>query len=154
MKLIKKRSFPGFVKILLDFLFLATIVFLIFSPKISKIFIEARFFSAKPYLYKTILGIIIFSDIAIIFVLYELRKIFKTITASTPFIEANVASLFRMGIASFLLAAFFIMKAFILQSLLTYVVIFVLIIAGCFSWVLSEVFKEALRVKEENDLTI
>lgn len=154
MNFIGTRTFSKFVKIILDLFFVATIGFLVFSPKFATLFLQVRFMKETNYAVTTISSIFIFSSLAVLFVLHELRRIFKSINSSTPFTEANVKSLFRMGVASFLLALFFIFKSFVLQSLLTYVVILILIIAGCFSWVLSEVFRDALRVKEENDLTI
>lgn len=154
MSLIGKKSFGSFVKIILDILFYLVMVSLVMSPKVTKIYLDLRLFGTGEYLYSTVLSVTLLSGGVVLYVLYHLRKIFKSINDHNPFCESNVKSLFRMGTASFLLATFFIVKLAILQSLLTYILIFVLIIAGCFSWVLSEVFAEALRVKEENDLTI
>lgn len=154
MKFIKIKSFTGFVKVILDVLFIAGIGFLLASPVLANKSVDIFRSRATEYLVRNILIILVCSDIVILYVLYELRKIFKTIIGNTPFVETNVRSLFRMGLASFALAVFFVFKLFVLKSFLTYLVILVLIIAGCFSWTLSELFKEAMRVKDENDLTI
>jgi len=154
MSLIGEKSFASFVKVLLDVLFYLVSGSLLFAPRITRVYLDLRLFGTGDYLYSTVLMVTILSGVIVAYVLHHLRKIFKSINHHEPFCESNVKSFFRMGTASFVLAIFFIVKLAILQSLLTYVVIFVLIIAGCFSWVLSEVFAEAVRVKEENDLTI
>lgn len=151
---INHQKFAGFVKVILDILFFLGIIFLITSPILANKSTDIFRSRTTEYLVRNILIILILSDITIIYVLYELRKIFKSIKKGTPFIEDNINSLFRMGVASFLLAVFFVFKLFVLKSLLTYLVILVLIVAGCFSWTLSALFNEAKRVKEENDLTI
>ena len=150
----KYNTFAGYVKLLLDILFFLGIGCLIASPLLINDAIYIYTSKATEYLVKNIFMLLVLSDIAIIYVLYELRKIFHSIKEGTPFIDSNVKGLFRMGIASISLSFVFIYKLFVFKSFLTYFVILVLIIAGCFSFTLSELFKEAMRVKEENDLTI
>ena len=59
-----------------------------------------------------------------------------------------------MGKAAFIIAAAFIVKVFAVPTPATFVIILTFFIAGLFSHVLSLVFAEAVRYKEENDLTI
>lgn len=154
MKTMKYNTFAGYVKLLLDILFFLGIGCLIVSPLLINNGIYIYTSKATEYLIRNIFTLLVLSDIVIIYVLYELRKIFYSIKVGTPFIESNVKGLLRMGIASILLSFVFVYKLFVFKSFLTYFVILVLIIAGCFSFTLSELFKEAMRVKEENDLTI
>ena len=150
-KLNPKITFVQFVKFILDFLFVIGILFLLAMPLIiiSPLNIY-RYYDQRYLMYL----VWILTDIAILYVLYELRRIYHSITKETPFTDDNVKSLHRMGIASFALALVFFVKLFIFKTFLTYIMLLVLIIAGCFSWTLSALFKEATRVKEENDLTI
>ena len=144
-------SFPQFVKFILDFLFAIGIVFLIVMP----LLINSPMNIYRNYSQRYLMYFIwILTDLAILYVLYELRRIYHSITTGTPFTYGNAKSLYRMGIASFVLALVFFVKLFIFKTFLTYIMLLVLIIAGCFSWTLSALFKEAARVKEENDLTI
>lgn len=151
---IKYNKLAGIVKILLDLLFIIGIMALVALPIFRNANIDLYRSTATEYLIKNIFWVLFFTDLAIVYVLYELRKIFKTVKAGQPFVEANVKSLFRMGVASFLCSLVFIIKLFVFKTILTYAMILVLIIAGCFSWTLSALFNEAKRVKEENDLTI
>lgn len=149
-----RTNFTKFVKLLLDVFFIATIAFVLILPKIIPILTDLKFINIPTNQNNIFMFILFCSDITICFVLYELRKIFKSIINSDPFNQGNVNSLFRMGAASFLLAIFFVFKILIINTILTYIVILILIVGGCFSFVLSELFREALRVKIENDLTI
>ncbi|MCH4890705.1 DUF2975 domain-containing protein [Acidaminobacter sp. JC074] len=146
-----KLSFPQFVKFILDFLFVIGIVFLVALPFIVNSSLNIyRYYQQRHLMYL----MWVLTDLAILYVLYELRRIYHSIANETPFTNDNVKSLYRMGIASFALALVFFVKLFIFKTFLTYIMLLVLVIAGCFSWTLSALFKEATRVKEENDLTI
>ena len=66
----------------------------------------------------------------------------------------NVKSLEMMGITSAVIVLLFFIKCFFLPTPATFIVVLTFFIAGLFSEVLSFVFREAIRYKEENDLTI
>lgn len=150
-----KRNTPSLAKTfkwLLDILLIIGILFLIGFPLILNS--HLNIYKYYPSVEKQMYIILILTDLAIIFVIHELRKIYKTIIQETPFILKNVKSLYRMGIASFSLALVFFIKLFIFKTFLTYMMLLILIIAGCFSFTLSGLFQKAYEVKEENDLTI
>ena len=86
--------------------------------------------------------------------LWELRKIFKTVLAEDCFVRENVVSLQKMGNWSFFIALMSMVRSIVYMTIAMGVVILVFIIAGLFSKVLAYVFEEAVRFKEENDLTI
>lgn len=81
-------------------------------------------------------------------------KIFKTLNGENPFVLENVKNLNIMGVFSFLIALFYGFKMFVFNSFLTIIVVIVFTIAGFFSIILGEVFKEAVEAKKENDFTI
>ena len=76
------------------------------------------------------------------------------IFAILGFVPENVASLRRMGDLSFFIAAMSAVRCVVYLTIAMLVIILVFIIAGMFSKVLAMVFEEAVRYKEENDLTI
>lgn len=84
----------------------------------------------------------------------ELRKIFRTVLAEDCFVMENVVSLQKMGNWSFFIAGMSVVRSIVYMTVAMAVVIVVFIIAGLFSKVLAMVFEEAVRYKEENDLTI
>ncbi len=154
MKLSRGNTFTKLVKIMLDIFFIGTICFLFLLPQVVEYFLGKDLILTPTISSTAFLIRLLAIDFVVMYVLYELRKIFKSISSSSPFTESNVKSLFRMGLASLLLALFYIIMFFIIKSLFSFVVILTLIVGGSFSIVLSEVFREALRVKNENDLTI
>lgn len=66
----------------------------------------------------------------------------------------NVKSLNRIALSSFLISAAYVVKVVFFNSFLTIILAMVFVIAGFFSIILAEVFRQAVIVKEENDLTI
>lgn len=86
--------------------------------------------------------------------LWELRKIFRTVLAENCFVQENVTSLRKMGNWSFFIVLMSVVRSIVYMTIAMAVVILVFLIAGLFSRVLSFVFAEAVRYKEENDLTV
>ena len=84
----------------------------------------------------------------------ELRKIFATVLKENCFVTENVVSLRKMGKWSFFIALMSIVRSIVYLTVAMLVVILVFVIAGLFSMVLAGVFEEAIRYKEENDLTV
>lgn len=87
-------------------------------------------------------------------IVYYLRKIFETILKGDCFVDENVIALKRMGVASFLISAVFLLRLFVAVTSGALVVILVFFIAGLFSLVLAQVFAQAVYYKQENDFTI
>ena len=84
----------------------------------------------------------------------ELRRMFATVLADDAFVMENAVSLKRMGKYSFLIAFLSILRLFVAFTPATAVIIIVFSIAGLFCFVLCLVFEQAIRYKQENDLTI
>ena len=78
----------------------------------------------------------------------------RTVEQKNCFVSENVKSLEVMGITSAVIVALFFVKCFFLPTPATFIIVLTFFIAGLFSGVLSFVFREAIRYKEENDLTI
>lgn len=92
--------------------------------------------------------------VAAIVLIRELRKIFRTVLDEDCFVMENVVSLRKMGNWSFFIAGMSMVRSIVYVTIVMGVVILVFVIAGLFSKVLAMVFEEAVRYKEENDLTI
>ena len=84
----------------------------------------------------------------------ELRRMFGTVLADDAFVMENADSLKRIGKCSFFLAFISLIRLPLAPTPATVVVIIVFSIAGLFCFVLCQVFEQAVRYKEENDLTI
>ena len=87
-------------------------------------------------------------------ILYELRKMMKTVIDDDCFVEENVKSLYRMGTYGFVVVGLKLLRCFVYFTPAAVVVAGVFAFAGLFSKVLARVFDRAVTYKQENDLTI
>ena len=149
---VKKRRLTVITKYLLDFLFFVCILTTVTLP--FSIRWVGRYLPRLAEHYWAMLVIYIILGIFATALIYELRKIFRTVLKENCFVQENVKSLRRMGNVSFLIVAMSIVRCIIYPTRAIGVVILVFIIAGLFSKVLACVFEEAVRYKEENDMTI
>ncbi len=92
--------------------------------------------------------------IAALVIIRELRRIFTTVLRADCFVADNVGSLHKMAKWSFFIVLLSVVRSIVYLTIAMLVVILVFTIAGLFSEVLASVFEEAVRYKEENDLTI
>lgn len=142
-----------FTRIILEIMFYSGLVVLITLPWSLKL-------AGKYYLegiaehYFLMLFIFAAAGVCGILIIAQLRKMMKTVVSGTCFVYDNVRSLEIMAALSLFIAVIFIGKIFVVPTPATAVIILVFFIAALFSQVLANVFSEAIRYKEENDLTI
>ena len=148
----KKLDLARATKLLLDFMFYSGIVVTVTLPFSLKFIGKYHEPIAASYEETTIIYFVL--GIAALVLIRELRKIFKTVLDEDCFVEENVRSLRKMGNWSFFIAVMSIVRSIVYVTIAMGVVILVFVIAGLFSKVLAMVFEEAVRYKEENDLTI
>ena len=87
-------------------------------------------------------------------ILFELRKMMKTVIEDNCFVEANVKSLYHMGTYAFVITGIKTLRCFVYFTPAAMVIAGVFLFAGLFSKVLARVFDRAVTYKQENDLTI
>lgn len=87
-------------------------------------------------------------------IIYELRRMIKSVIKEECFILANVTSLRHMARLSIAITITWIIKMIIHPTPASFVIIIVFFIAALFSQVLACVFAQAVAYKEENDFTI
>lgn len=104
--------------------------------------------------YWPMLIIYFLSGISGLIIVYQLRRMIRTVIEKNCFVKNNIISLKIMGKVSFLITFLQFIKVFFVTSSASFVIILTFFIAGIFSHVLGLVFEEAVRFKEENDLTI
>ena len=148
----KKMSLAGATKLILDIMFFGGILATAMLP-ISLRWIGELLPRVKEN-YISALVIYFMLGVLAVLLLNELRRIFGTVLLEDCFVNENVVSLRRMGNISFLIALLSVVRGVVYMTMAILVVILVFVIAGLFSKVLAYVFEEAVRFKEENDLTI
>lgn len=141
-----------FTKGMLDFMFYAGIAVTLTLPVSVRIYGRINSYFGQYYIHLIILfGV---SGILAELILFELRRMFRTVLENDCFVAANVKSLNRMGTYSFLIALVTAGRLFLYLTPAVMIIILVFVIAGLFSKVLSRVFDRAVAYKNENDLTI
>ena len=106
---------------------------------------------------------LIFCGVCTAVIIYQGRRILATILAGTPFCVDNAVSLRRAAVCCFLIAAAALARLiwglFWYRSaapLVTYNALFIpiFLMGGLLCLVMSALFRQAARMREENDLTI
>jgi hypothetical protein len=104
---------------------------------------------------KTI-AVLLVSGILSVYILWELRRIFRTLVnrESNPFIASNVSSLRRIAAASAAISITYVLKCLYWFTMATGIIIIIFALAALFCLVLADVFEQAVFYKQENDLTV
>jgi hypothetical protein len=153
MRIIDEKGLSGYVKKLLNLVFLGGIGILLCLPYLLNWYLDRLYYPAQRSYY-FLLFFLYFTGAFCLWIIYEMIKIFKTLNRKNPFMMDNVISLQKTAFSSFIIAAAYIVKIIFYNSFLTMVITMIFVIAGLFLTILSEVFKQAVEYKEENDLTI
>jgi hypothetical protein len=158
-----KSPLVSFLKISLDIL--------IAVAAAMYIIIIVRGITSKPD-FSTIKSIITYSLFLVgggglYAILFNLRKIVISLISSDPFVHENVKRIRNISKACFVVAAGYVLNFFINDQYLDFKLAYIdnkgihtdlefliFFFAGCFILILSEVFKRAVEVKEENDYTV
>ena len=148
----KKLYLTKGVKFLLDAMFYMGIVVTATLPFTIKWIGQYYEPWVENYQESTIIYFVL--GVAALVLIRELRKIFRTVLNEDCFVMENVVSLRKMGNWSFFIAGMSVVRSIVYVTIAMMVVVLVFVIAGLFSKVLAMVFEEAVRYKEENDLTI
>ncbi len=139
-------------KYLVDFMFAGGILVTLTLP-LSVRWI-GKYLARVEESYGEIVTIYFVLGILALAIVWELRKMFKTVLAKECFVRGNVASLKHMSYYSGLIVLMSIVRSIVHTTVAMLVIILVFVLAGLFCQVLAQIFDEAIQYKEENDLTI
>lgn len=164
MKYYGEMSLASFLKISLDIMIVIGIVIYFILSK------GMLMDKAVDMLWgRYIITYLLFSigGISVILILFKLRKVVCSLINVTPFIRDNVLSLKRISLLSFVISICYALNfvingqyknfsiAYIDSSgIHTDIEFLIFFFAGWFILILSQVFKQAVEVKEENEFTI
>ncbi|MCL2841982.1 MAG: DUF2975 domain-containing protein [Oscillospiraceae bacterium] len=149
----KKHSFVHYLtKILIDLMFYAGIVTCIVLPFLMPQALD--FFSYSQEVRWLFTVVLLAAGLCAIYILFQLKAIFKTLLVGDPFVYGNVSCLRKCGTASFLIALIFLVRMVFGVTLGAALVVAIFSLLGLFSFTLKDVFKQAVAFKEENDWTV
>jgi len=148
----KRSALIWFTKYLLDFMFFSGILICAGVPFLFRQ--AGKIYSIFQKYYTPFCIIFIFAGIFALVIIWDLRNMFRTVIHEDPFVKGNVVSLKRMGICAFSIAVIMAVRLLFVITPAALVLVVVFLVAGLFSFVLSQVFDQAVTYKQENDLTI
>lgn len=104
---------------------------------------------------------------ALVFILYSLRKILKSVIKEGPFNMGIVKSLKNIALSCFVITICYLINFFYNNQFKSFSLInigptgihtdtefLIFFFAGCFVLILAQIYKQAVEVKEENDFTV
>ncbi|RCX17477.1 DUF2975 family protein [Anaerobacterium chartisolvens] len=153
MAILGEKGLSGIVKRLLDLVFIGGIGIYAGIPIVLKWYMEF-IYSRSSESYPFLMVFLYVTGVPCLWAVYEVRKIFKTLNRMNPFMADNVKSLNHLSVTCFIIAVAYVVKIIYYPSFLTVIVAMLAVIGGLFLVVLAEVFHQAVKVKEENDLTV
>jgi len=151
MKIVGKMSLSSVIKICLQLVFVLGILIILFLPFLLKWYI----LYINPHLsYYPALILLYISGVPALVIVREFIEMFKTLKEENPFIMSNVKHLKIVSICSLIIAIEYLGGLFIITSVFAIIMVGVFIIAWLGLYILSELLKQAVKYKEENELTI
>ena len=147
-----KSAVNKVTKIVVDVFFYAGIICVICVPFLGKI-LQAQY-NYSPEDLKFMIAVLFTSGVCAVYILYNLKSMFKTLLGGNPFVRDNIKCFNRMASASVIIALIYTVKCFVIFSLATVTIICVFAIAALFCLTLKNIFEQAIEYKEENDWTV
>ena len=148
-----KNSFVHYLtKILVDVMFFGGIACCAAAPFVVPLLMNRFGYGERVMLPFTI--ILTIAGLCSLYILWQLKRIFKTLLGGNPFIFANVSCLRKCSVASFLLALTFTADLILWFTFGGMIMVVVFSLLGLFCLTLKDVFKQAITYKEENDWTV
>ncbi len=162
MKYLGEKSLSSLLKLFIDIIWYLSLI--IFIPNIIWAVQVVASVSGENILFHILFQV---AFIAFILIGYELRKIFKSLTIKEPFIMENVRRFRVIGISIIFIGIFdfiyninkygingFYILHMDAQGFSSRCGVLIFVFLGIMALVLAEIFKSAIEMKEENNLTI
>lgn len=153
MEIVSEKGISGAVKYLLDMILVVGAVCVISLPVSLKWCFENSTWTAGENYWFLLLFLVATGVLGIVMV-FELRQVFCRINEHKPFQRKNAVSFKRIALLALCISVSYIIKIIFYISFLTIIVAVAFLVFGLSGLVFSEIFRQAVEVKEENDLTI
>lgn len=98
--------------------------------------------------------ILLASGISCVYILWQLKVIFKTLLDGNPFIHANVTCLRKIAMSCLVISLIYVVKLIVMPTISTVVIVAIFVIACLLCLTLKDLFKQSIYYKDENDLTV
>lgn len=139
-------------KICIDILFYVGIVCCLLIP-FSSGWMHNYFYVANER--ASFMKAILFSSgAAVVYILWQMKVIFRTLMQGNPFIHANVSCLRKIAVACLVISLIYFVKMIFMPTISTIVIVAIFIVACLLCLTLKDLFKQSIYYKDENDLTV
>ncbi len=98
--------------------------------------------------------ILFLSGLCAEYILYNLRRMYKTLLGNNPFTAENVKSLRKCAVGCAIIALLYLIKMTFMFTPATAIIFLIFVVGTLFCLTLKDIFKQAAAIKEENELTI
>ena len=148
-----KNSFVHYLtKYLIDVMFFGGILLCIALPSIMPHLARYLGYNKSVVLPFTI--ILLLSGLCLLFILWQLKSIFKSIIIGNPFVPKNVTYLRKCSVASAAISIIYLVKCIWWFAIPSAIVVIIFALLGLFCLTLKDLFKQSVNYKEENDWTV
>ena len=136
--------------VLINILIFIGIVCILCIPLLLKVTI--------PYyngvIYYSYMAFLFISGIFTIYILYNIRRMYKTLFLGNPFVKENIKYLNNISISCMFITLIYFIKCFVVLTFATIIIVIVFAVGSPFCLTLKDIFKQAIYYKEENDWTV
>jgi hypothetical protein len=148
----KKSIVHYMTKMCVDILFYVGLVCCLLIPFANAYL--CNYFNITNDMAKFMIVTLLLSGISSVYILWQLKIIFKTLLDGNPFILENVNCLRKIAVTCLFIAFIYFIKLIILPTISTVVIIAIFVIASLLCLTLKDLFKQSIYYKDENDLTV
>ncbi|WP_313339693.1 DUF2975 domain-containing protein [Sedimentibacter sp.] len=139
-------------KICIDILFFAGIICCAYIPFSSRLL--WNYFGVANQTAVFVKAILLCSGICCVYILWQLKVIFKTLLEGNPFIHANVTCLRKISMSCLTVSIIYLVKMIFMPTISTIVIIAIFVVGCLLCLTLKDLFKQSIYYKDENDLTV
>jgi len=99
-------------------------------------------------------AILLSSGICAVFIMLQLKQMFKTLLGGNPFVIKNVSCLRKCAVASAVIALIYLIRIAFWFTIASSIIVVIFAMLSLFCLTLKDLFKQAIAYKEETDWTV
>lgn len=153
MKITGKNSISNYIKMILQITFAFGTLVVLLLPWVVKIYIQFLRLDLQNFYFPCLI-LLYLSGIPMLIIVWQFIKLFDSLKKSQPFIMENARHLKMASWCCAIISVEYVVGIYVFHSIFTLIITGIFLIAWIGLSILSELFKQAVEFKEENDLTI
>jgi len=148
----KSKFYHYLTKVLVDLMFYGGIIACLALPFIMPWLL--RFIGVSETFRWVYTAILLSSGICAVFILLQLKQMFKTLLGGNPFVIKNVSCLRKCAVASATIALIYLIRIIFWFTIASSIIVVIFAMLSLFCLTLKDLFKRAVAYKEETDWTV